>query len=104
MSFYLTHHTSPPQSSFANQRQRHSLPTLLPCASLLSARLPIHIARPKPNADTCKPMKIKGHLSRKEGPVTSWHRRFGQGTTRFFTRPSFAGSYGEVLFPRRQHF
>src|SRR4051812_49593467 len=99
MSFYLTHHTSPPQSSFANQRQRHSLPTLLPCASLLSARLPIHIARPKPNADTCKPMKIKGHLSRKEGPVTSWHRRLRQGHTQFFAGVRLKGDLGTFFMP-----
>ena len=69
------------------QRQRHSSPTDPQCASLLvSYRLPVLIARLRPNADSRKPMKTKVKFWIKKGPVTSWHRLLRHVPTCFVTR------------------
>jgi hypothetical protein len=61
MSFYLTHHTFSSAKLIATSVSATlHLPTQAQCASLLvSYRLPFLIARPRPNADVRKLMKIK---------------------------------------------
>jgi hypothetical protein len=68
------------------QRLRHSSPPTPQCASLLvSYRLPILIAKPRPNQDKRKLMKQKEDLGEQKGPVTSWHRRLRHVPTCFVT-------------------
>jgi hypothetical protein len=88
MSFYLAHHTSPQAKliclTSVSALLTYPTPITLRVA-LVSIRLPILIARPRPNANARKLMKQKGEIREKERPVTSWHRQLRHVPTSFVT-------------------